>query len=122
MERSQDFNIPAGDLWEAVVNPERLAGWLGDEVELDVRPGGEGRIVDDGQARQVVVDDVVDGQRLTFTWWPETSATEVSQVELIVVAIPEGSRLVVRETLATASRWNVRMAVLGCSCAALALV
>ena len=33
---------PVDDLWSAVTDPGRLAGWLG-EVEGDLRPGGEFR-------------------------------------------------------------------------------
>ena len=122
MERTQDFEICSDDLWEAVSDPDRLAGWLGDEVDLDVRPGGEGRVTDDGETRRVVVDEVIDGQRLAFTWWPERNRHEVSHVELIVLPLPAGSRLVVRETLAASARWELRMAVLGLRCAALVRV
>ena len=98
MERTQDFDVPADELWEAMTDPEQM-GWLGDEVSLDVRPGGTGRITDDGETRQVRVDTVDAGHRLTFRWWPEGDEDMASRVDLIVVPRPPGSRLVVRETL-----------------------
>ena len=71
VERVQDFPVPVGELWSAVSDEAQLATWLGDELELEVRPGGSGRIVDDGEVRRVVVEDLVDGERLSFTWWTE---------------------------------------------------
>lgn len=99
MERTQDFDVPAEELWEAVTNPEQM-GWLGDEISLDVRPGGTGRITDDGEIREVRVDTVDDpGHRLSFHWWPEGDEDMASRVDLIVIPRPPGSRLVVRETV-----------------------
>ncbi|MEZ5412316.1 MAG: SRPBCC domain-containing protein [Acidimicrobiales bacterium] len=98
MERTQDFDVPAEELWEAVTDPEQM-GWLGDEVSLDVRPGGTGRITDDGETREVRVDTVDAGRHLSFRWWPEGDEDMASRVDLIVVPRPPGSRLVVRETL-----------------------
>lgn len=107
MERTQDFDVPAEELWEAVTDPEQM-GWLGEEVSLDVRPGGTGLVVDDGETREVRVDTVDDGRRLSFRWWPEGDEDMASRVDLIVIPRPPGSRLVVRETLplpvATAGR------------------
>ncbi len=98
MERTQDFDVPAEELWEAVTDPEQM-GWLGDEVSLDVRPGGTGLVIDDGETREVRVDTVDDGRRLSFRWWPEGDEDMASRVDLIVIPRPPGSRLVVRETL-----------------------
>lgn len=98
MERTQDFDVPAEELWEAVTDPEQM-GWLGDEISLDVRPGGTGRITDDGETREVRVDTVDTGRHLSFRWWPEGDEDMASRVDLIVVPRPPGSRLVVRETL-----------------------
>ena len=72
MERSHEFDVPADALWEAVTDPAHLADWLGDEVDIDVVPGGEGRVVDDGEVRHVLVDEVKEvDHRFTFTWWPD---------------------------------------------------
>jgi uncharacterized protein YndB with AHSA1/START domain len=109
-ERSIDLDAPASEVWEAVSDPSRLAGWLGEEVQLDVVEGGSGRVVDDGVVRRVRVDEVDTGRKLSFTWWPEDDATGVSRVELIVVSRPGGSRLVVHEFQArAANRWELRL-------------
>lgn len=58
-------------VWEVVGSPERLSRWLGVDVDLDVRPGGEGTARDpDGSVRRMVVEDVEPGRRLAFHWWP----------------------------------------------------
>ncbi len=53
VERVEDLPVPPAELWDAVATPDGLAGWLADEVELDVRPGGTGRVRDDGEERVV---------------------------------------------------------------------
>lgn len=131
VERVQDFPVPAAALWSAVSDAEQLALWLGDELELDVRPGGVGRLVEDGEVRRVVVEDVVEGERLTFTWWAErtderrpgsTLAGPPTCVELLVLPTAAGSRLVVRESAPHSTRWALHLCVLGLRCAAGALV
>lgn len=103
VERVEDLPVPPAELWDAVATPDGLAGWLADEVELDVRPGGTGRVRDDGEERVVLVDEVVPGRRLSFTWWPWHDRSARSYVEIEVLPNGAGSRLVVRETRLAAS-------------------
>ena len=44
------LDMPVDDLWRLVADPDGLRLWLGDSVELDVRPGGVGMVRDDGRA------------------------------------------------------------------------
>jgi uncharacterized protein YndB with AHSA1/START domain len=39
----RELALPASlrDVWRAITDPKWLAGWLADEVELELRPGGE---------------------------------------------------------------------------------
>ena len=68
VERSVDLDVEPDDVWRALTEPDELAAWFGPEVELDVRPGGHGRFVDDeGCARRAVVDHVQAGERLAVT-------------------------------------------------------
>jgi uncharacterized protein YndB with AHSA1/START domain len=56
-------------VWAELSGADGLAGWLADEVELDVRPGATGTVRDDGgEPRRVVVDEVVPGRRLALRW------------------------------------------------------
>lgn len=114
MEKVQEFPVPVDELWSAVSDADGLAGWLGDELELDVRPGGQGRVVEDGEVRRIVVEDVDPGRRLSFTWWPETPVIGApTLVDLLVEAAPGGSRLIVRESIPLPSRWATRLCLLG---------
>jgi uncharacterized protein YndB with AHSA1/START domain len=114
VERSIDLDVSAEELWELVTEPSELEGWLGEEVDIDVRPGGLGRVVDHGVERRVVVEQVDDGRRFSYVWWPEGSPGEVSRVELVVLPAATGSRLVVTETthgldaFACAGGWSRR--------------
>jgi uncharacterized protein YndB with AHSA1/START domain len=70
--RSVVLPLPADEAWEVVTEREHLEGWLAREVELDLRPGGEGRfLLDDGSERDAVVESVDDGRRYAF-WWRST--------------------------------------------------
>ncbi len=56
------------------------ASWLGRDVVLDLRPGGRGRLTDDdGTVRHLAIDDVVEGERVAFRWWPEDDERAASR-------------------------------------------
>lgn len=58
--------------WEVVTDPEQLACWLADEVELDVREGGAARFAwEDGTTRVGVVDELTEQRRIAFRWSEE---------------------------------------------------
>ena len=124
--RSVELDAGADAVWRALTEPELLGDWLDSVVELDVRPGGEGMLVDpDGAVRRARVDEVQPARRLALRWWPEDGGGPASTVELELEQTEHGTRVVVTETLveagagsATASaagfRWGVRFLLLGC--------
>jgi uncharacterized protein YndB with AHSA1/START domain len=124
--RSIELDAPVGDVWRALTDPALLSDWLEGDVELDVRPGGGGTIVEpDGAVRRAVVDDVEPLRRLALRWWPEDDSAPASIVEFeLAPAAGDGpTTLVVTETLAAAApvaraqadfRWAVRSLLLGC--------
>ena len=137
VNRDVDLDLAPDALWQLVSDPAEMSGWLGDDVDLDVRPGGTGTIADgDGDVRDVRVDRV-DSGRMVLTWWDRASARE-SEVVLEVISRPDGgSRLRITETLlgvppapqarahaldAVRSAWEVRVLSLWACSVAAALV
>jgi uncharacterized protein YndB with AHSA1/START domain len=116
VRRTLDLECSADALWRMVSHPDELASWLGSDVELDLHAGGCGRVVDDdGTARRLAVQEVVEGERLAFAWWPEEDEQAASEVVFVVEATDHGSRLLITETAAGAARatattsWDVRI-------------
>jgi uncharacterized protein YndB with AHSA1/START domain len=128
--RSVELDASTEDVWRALTEPALLGEWLDSDVELDVRPGGEGVIVEaDGAVRRARVDEVQPARRLALQWWPEDGSGPSSTVELDLEPTPAGTRVVVTETLVPAiggptaragaapsalDRWGVRLLLLGC--------
>jgi uncharacterized protein YndB with AHSA1/START domain len=95
MEVTRTVVLPVtrNEAWEALTEPERLREWFANDVELDVRPGGEGMFRwDNGESRRAVVDEVAEGERLVLRWEDD------SRVELELDDAPAGTRVLVRET------------------------
>jgi uncharacterized protein YndB with AHSA1/START domain len=79
VERELELPVERNEAWEAVADPERLGEWLGGDVEIDLKPGGELQIGD----RIGFVEEVETDERLTF-WWrrPEDQISTRVQIEL----------------------------------------
>ncbi len=102
------FDAPREEVWKAVTDPERLEEWFANDVELELEPGGEGRFRwDDGSERQAVVEEVDPEQRFAFRWWEEEA--EPTSVELTLEDAPNGTRLVVIESLAAEWSWALEL-------------
>ena len=70
VRRERVLPVARDAAWELLGEPDALADWLADEVELDaVRAGEEGVLRwDDGEERRVVVEEVVPGRRVAMRW------------------------------------------------------
>jgi uncharacterized protein YndB with AHSA1/START domain len=85
-------------VWEALTDPDRLAEWFANEVELELAPGGEGIFRwADGTSRRAVVESVEPGRRLAFVWSEESGEAPATRVELTLEEADEGTRLAVLE-------------------------
>lgn len=82
--------------WQALKDPQELAAWLADEVDLEIEVGSEGWLRwEGGECRRVAVEEVVERRRIVMRWTgPEGSET---LVELVLDDADEGTRLVVLE-------------------------
>jgi uncharacterized protein YndB with AHSA1/START domain len=69
VERTVELAAPPDRVWRSLVEPERLAGWLGATVELDVRPGGRVVVTDEDGWRWGTVEQVEPGRRLVLRLW-----------------------------------------------------
>ena len=82
--------------WAALADPEGLATWLADEVDLEIEAGAEGWLRwGDGEPRRATVEEVAERRRIVLRW-SEADGPE-TLVELTLDDVPEGTRLVVLE-------------------------
>jgi uncharacterized protein YndB with AHSA1/START domain len=97
------FPNPREDVWEALTDPERLADWFANEVELDLRPGGGASFRwSNGEERHATVTEVEPERRLAFEWDDE----EEGEVEFTLDDDVDGTRLTVTET---APAWSTAL-------------
>jgi uncharacterized protein YndB with AHSA1/START domain len=96
------LDAPPDEIWDALTDPRELAEWFANDVELDVRPGGEGVFRwDDGSERRALVEVVVANARFEFWWWsPDGEATLVA---IALDPLEDGTRVIVTET---ATEWS----------------
>lgn len=98
VRRSVEVELPPDEVWELVVDDEERSGWFGGPSTLDAAPGGTGSFTDpDGTRRHATVDEVVEGRRLGWTWWPEGDDGGASRVQIDLVPTPGGTTVVVTE-------------------------
>ena len=116
--RQVDLDLDADAAWEAITDREALEAWLGELVDIDIRPGGTGVVVDDDVARTVAVDEVDLGRRWSFHWRsPDDAAPSLVTFE-IAPRDDGGSTLTITETLAVRAHagnrlaWEARVACL----------
>ncbi len=87
------------EVWRALTEPERLAEWFANEVDLVAEPGAAGVFRwDDGSARVAVVEEVEPERRFAFRWHDEDASGLATRVELTLEEAAAGTRLTVVET------------------------
>lgn len=96
---TRQTTVPAGpgEAWQALTDPDGMADWLGEALELDLRPGGELRLrLADGEERAGWVEAVEPERRLAF-WWAREDE-DATRVELELDSVEEGTRVTVTES------------------------
>lgn len=97
-ETSSELTVPASaeETWDALTDPERLAEWLADDAELDLRPGGELTVRVDDERRSGFFEEVEPPRRLVFWWGPD--GDEPTRVEIELEPDGEDTRVRVVES------------------------
>jgi uncharacterized protein YndB with AHSA1/START domain len=84
---------PREEVWGALTEPDRLADWFANDVDLDLRPGGGASFRwSNGETRTATVTEVDPERRLAFEWDDE------GEVEFTLDDDVDGTRLTVVET------------------------
>jgi uncharacterized protein YndB with AHSA1/START domain len=92
IERELVIEASPEEVWEAIT----ADGWLADEVQLELYPGGEALFRCAGETKSGWVEDVQAPERLTF-WWA-VDDEPATRVELTVAAEGDGARVRVVES------------------------
>lgn len=119
ISRTVETELAADQLWELVGDGDAWTSWMVDEADVDIEPGADGTVIDDGVRRNVRIDTVDRSERVVFTWWPHDRPEASSTVELVVVPASPGSVLRIIETYGSAmaggpavTDWHVRALLL----------
>ena len=98
VERELVLEAPVEEVWEALTDAKRLEEWFANDVDLDLERGEGVFRWENGERRRAELDEVEPGRRLSFRWWDDERPDDgVTAVSFTLVALPRGTRLVVRE-------------------------
>jgi uncharacterized protein YndB with AHSA1/START domain len=70
IERTIELAHPPARVWSALTTAEGLAAWFGDRAEIDLRPGGAGRLAwtAEGHRQDLRIERVEEPRVFGFTW------------------------------------------------------
>ena len=99
-------------LWEALTDPDQVAGWFGGQVQWELEEGGDASFqADDGSERLGRIEAVRPGRHLRFVWWPAVGPDEdASEVSYVLEPLDEGTRLTIQERPVAAPRESASQA------------
>lgn len=118
VERDTLLDAGTEEVWEALTDERLLGEWLAEEAELDPVPGGRARFrFEDGSEREGTVLRVEEERELVFTW--ARRGEPPTEVEMTLVPLVSGTRLVVVERASAATpvalsgaKWGSRLKAL----------
>ena len=102
IERTVEIAHPPAKVWAAITTAEGLSAWFGQEVRIDLRPGGSAWMKwDNGHTADMRVERVEEPTVFGFTWHiyglPEDDPRR-TYVEFTLEPDGAGTRLTVVET------------------------
>jgi uncharacterized protein YndB with AHSA1/START domain len=102
IERTVEIAHPPAKVWAALTTAEGLSAWFGQEVRIDLRPGGSARMKwDNGHTADMRVERVEEPAVFGFTWHiyglPEDDPRR-TYVEFTLQSAGAGTRLTVVES------------------------
>ena len=101
--REVEIDAPVDVVWRTITEPEQISQWFAERVvELELRPGGHGLLVLEGQEDAIVVQTVEPPTRFSFRWnhpaGEQPTPSNSMLVEFTLVAEGERTRLRVVES------------------------
>ena len=95
-----DIQAAPDDVWDALTTDDGLASWIGEGSSIGDQVGGDIDVHDvvTGQRRRGVLDELSPGQRLGYTWWPETEPARATRVAISIEPTRTGTRVTVVES------------------------
>ena len=96
--RETEVAAAPDEVWRSLTDPALLAGWLGEDAELELTPGGDLTMRTlDGEQRSGWIEDAEPPRRLAF-WWREGHDEEPTRVEFDLEETEAGTRVRVTES------------------------
>jgi uncharacterized protein YndB with AHSA1/START domain len=109
IEREVVIDAPPNVVWAIVTEARHLAGWFGDEAEIDLRPGGRMLLTWHGHGTYEGRVEAVDQPRLfAFRWQTRQGAFSETNSTLVTITLEPaetGTRLRVVESGFTRLPW-----------------
>jgi uncharacterized protein YndB with AHSA1/START domain len=101
VEREVVLDASRDEAWHLLTDPDELAAWLGTPISFDLRPGGVAAYIEpDGTVRHAVIEQVREGELLSFVWWEADEGVE-SRVVFDLTPVEHGTKVAVTETRAS---------------------
>ena len=85
IEREISVQAPIATVWDVITKPEYINQWFGSQVEIDVRPGGKGKLSwgEDVEAPLEIIE-VEKPHHFSFLWVAPDEETKPTQQQTLV--------------------------------------
>jgi uncharacterized protein YndB with AHSA1/START domain len=94
IEKDVLIDAPVEVVWRIITEPDQIVRWFSDEAELDLKPGGEGRLAfRGGDSYQLQIEAVERPTRFAFRWvQPQGSIARAGNSMLVEFTLePQGN-------------------------------